>query len=453
MQKLVYLLVVVLVIAASVWGALVYTKGEKKRRVDNSIRPVVSASGGTSERTLSPAASEPSSPEANTPAAAIRQFDPSLRYEDGELVVVDPPSNFNDVALSLGFVVLERVPLGSLGMVVVRLGVPPGTAVPSARRRLLGRFPGLLVDANHQFDESGGTLLADLYHFSIIGTAQAAQDQRRNAVSSLARAAIGWQDIPETCGRGVRLGMIDSSIDLGHPALVGRNIEFQSFHNPKRRPGPATHGTAVAALLVGNPAGKGFGGLLPGAELKAANMFERDATGKKVGNVIALLKGLNWLIGSGVHAINLSIAGSDNRAVKKAFEIAQRKGMIMVAAAGNWGTDDRPAYPAAYGNVLAVTAIDPYQRIYRNANRGSYIEFAAPGVNMWTAVPGGGKYQSGTSFAAPYITALLGLEVAHGASRNPDALRNVLREGIADLGNPGRDNVFGWGYIRKQPNC
>ena len=247
--------------------------------------------------------------------------------------------------------------------------------------------------------------------------------------------------------------MIDSGVDLKHPALVGQNIEFRSFHNRNRKQGPSNHGTAVAAILVGKPGVKGWGGLLPGAELKAANMFEINKIGKKVGNVIALLKGLNWMAQQKVHVVNLSIAGTNNRAVNKAFKAARKKGLVMVAAVGNWGRADKPAYPAAYSQVLAVTAVGPYRGVYKKANKGNYIEFAAPGVRLWTAVPGGGKYQSGTSFATPYVSALLGLEIAKGASKSPGELRNILRGSVGDLGKPGKDTTYGWGFVEKQPNC
>jgi len=125
----------------------------------------------------------------------------------------------------------------------------------------------------------------------------------------------------------------------------------------------------------------------------------------------------------------------------------------MVAAVGNWGRADKPAYPAAYSEVLAVTAVGPYRGIYKKANRGNYVEFAAPGVRLWTAIAGGGKYQSGTSFATPYVTALLGLEIAKGASKSPSSLRTILKGSAADLGKPGRDQVYGWGFVEKQPNC
>jgi hypothetical protein len=90
--------------------------------------------------------------------------------------------------------------------------------------------------------------------------------------------------------------LIDGFVDLKHPALVGQRIQFRTFHRDSRKPGAAQHGTAMAALLVGKPVGEGFGGLLPGAELIAGNMFEIDEDGRTVGNLVAMLRALEWLI-------------------------------------------------------------------------------------------------------------------------------------------------------------
>jgi subtilisin family serine protease len=127
--------------------------------------------------------------------------------------------------------------------------------------------------------------------------------------------------------------------------------------------------------------------------------------------------------------------------------------MAIVAAAGNGGPKAKPAYPAAHPKVLAVTAIDQRLAPYRHANHGTYIDFAAPGVRLWTAAHGGGELQSGTSFAAPFITSAVALEIAAGASTDPETLRQLLRKATQDLGAPGRDSVFGWGLVRMRPKC
>jgi len=265
---------------------------------------------------------------------------------------------------------------------------------------------------------------------------------------------IGWSKVAEGCGAGVRIGMIDAGVDTNHPALVRVDLDYREFNQPNRQPGPAEHGTAVASMMVGQPTeGKGWGGLLPGAYLAAANMFEVNEKGKVVGKARGLLSAVDWIADQDVHALNLSIAGPDNRVIRKAFRKAGERGMVLIAAAGNWGSETRPAYPAAYQHVIAVTAVNANRDVYKHANRGRYIDFAAPGVRVWTAIPGGGKFQSGTSFASPYVSVLTALAIASGARNRPDALRDLLRASAIDLGDPGRDDVFGWGLIGLERQC
>ncbi|HEC90456.1 MAG TPA: hypothetical protein ENI55_02195 [Alphaproteobacteria bacterium] len=351
---------------------------------------------------------------------------PESFYEKGELVVANPPINFLAVAGKLGFSVLEKVRLSELDLTLYRMGTPGGKTVMEARAMLARRIPGLNMDVNQQFQPQQG------------------------AIKATVRSLVGWAKYPSSCGRGIKIGMIDAAVDITHPALKGRNIIFRSFHKRGRRMGPADHGTAVATILAGRPE---WGGLLPSASLYAANMFERNETGKVVGNGVALLKGLNWLLKKGVKVINMSIAGADNKVIRKILKRVGARGVVMVAAAGNWGPTARPAYPAAYREVVAVTAFNYRKLIYSYANNGSYIDFAAPGVQIWTAVPGGGKFQSGTSFASPYVAALVASEISRGVRATPDGIRADLRKNVIDMGMGGKDKVFGWGFVLKAPRC
>ncbi len=358
-----------------------------------------------------------------------KPFNPETSFEKGEVIVINPPDSFTSGIRSMGYQVIETVKISGLDMVVQRLRIPAGYSVPKAIRQLRGRFPGVEIDANHQFDPSAGVEFPD----------------------KVARALIRWTEAPANCGKGVRIGMIDAGVDVTHPALKGQKVIYRSFHKEGRKEGPKDHGTAVAAIMVGTPE---WGGLLPGAELRAANMFEYDEGGRKVGNAIGLLKAANWLIEEKVHIINLSVAGADNKVLRRIFEKALQQKLVLVAAGGNWGRSDKPAYPAAYKGVVAVTAISDQGLIYSEANTGKYIDFAAPGVSVYTAAPGGGgRLQSGTSFATPFITALMGLEIAKGNAKTVFELDAILQKNVKDLGLPGRDDVFGWGFARRKPDC
>ncbi len=85
--------------------------------------------------------------------------------------------------------------------------------------------------------------------------------------------------------------------------------------------------------------------------------------------------------------INMSFSGPANRVLERLIAHAAESGIGLVAAAGNGGPGAAPAYPAAWPQVIAVTAVDAREHIYRQANQGPYVALAAPGVNIWTLHP------------------------------------------------------------------
>ena len=105
-------------------------------------------------------------------------------------------------------------------------------------------------------------------------------------------------------------------------------------------------------------------------------------------------------------------------------------------------------YPAAYDSVVAVTAVDTGGQVFRLANRGEYLDLAAPGVRMLHAKAGGGyAASSGTSFAVPFAaTAAARIRSLHPSQ---DALK-ILYQNAQDLGAPGRDDVYGYGLLRPE---
>jgi hypothetical protein len=124
------------------------------------------------------------------------------------------------------------------------------------------------------------------------------------------------------------------------------------------------------------------------------------------------------------------------------------QGFILVAAVGNEGPRGAPQYPAAYEHVVGVTAVDVDNRVYRYANQGSYVDFAARGVDARVA-NGAGEVDtvSGTSYASPIIAAKLSRYVDRPDRAQADAAIKALAAEARDLGAPGRDPVYGYGLI------
>jgi subtilisin family serine protease len=174
-----------------------------------------------------------------------------------------------------------------------------------------------------------------------------------------------------------------------------------------------------------------------------------------------MLQALAWLKKRGVAVANLSFAGPPDDLLHRAVQELTKAGIVVVAAAGNEGPSAPPSYPAAYEEVIAVTAVDRHLAAYRYASRGDHIDLAAPGVDVWTALPGRREGpQTGTSFAVPFVTAVVA--VAGGATGQPaddDPLAAKARalaaiaKGVRSLGQRDRNPTFGAGLVQAPAPC
>jgi subtilisin family serine protease len=146
--------------------------------------------------------------------------------------------------------------------------------------------------------------------------------------------------------------------------------------------------------------------------------------------------------------INISLVGPANPALAEAIRRAQAAGVVIVAAAGNEGAAAPPAYPGAFPSVVAVTAVDAKGAVYRYANRGNYISFAAPGVDVPVAAAAHARAPaSGTSYASPVVAALIAREVPKRDAAAAAKALNDLGHRARDLGPPGRDSTYGYGVL------
>jgi subtilisin family serine protease len=351
-------------------------------------------------------------------------------YRDREVLLIDPSAASLTRARALGFRVIETFDARAMGLRVTRLSIPRGWTMQRARRALNDIAP----DA------------ADLHH--LYRPLQGADCARRPC---LPRQQINWPKDTRSCGASAKIGIIDTAVETNHTALRGAKITARHF---TRAPGkPDGHGTAVAALLVGAPNSE-HAGLMPNAELLAADPFARDARVGLVADAVAVVRALDWLAQSGVRVIGLSFGGPPNAALQKAIERLSKQGIVLIAAAGNGGRKAKPVYPAAYDRVVAATAVDASGQVYARANRGPYIDVAAPGVALWTADgANAGKMRSGTSLAVPFVAAIV-LEHMSRKQRSAslDPAQGLAIETI-DLGAPGHDDIYGRGLVVHRGAC
>jgi subtilisin family serine protease len=337
-----------------------------------------------------------------------------------------------------GFVVDERIPITLTNSELVRLTIPRGMTLDAARQAVADAAPSASVDFNHYYQPEEQD--------SAICTGRGCD---------LVRHIVGWptQSGEPSCNASLPIGLIDTAINEKHPSLADAKIEVVRLGDQEVPQSGAQHGTAVAALLVGTT-GSRAPGLIPAAQLVAVDAFQRYRKTADIANVYDLVRALDLLSSRGIRIINLSLSGPGNLLLEQAVRAATERGTILIAAAGNEGPNAKPVFPAAYPDVIAVTAVDKQMKAYRRAVRGGHIDIAAPGVGVWTAASiSGARHKSGTSFAAPFVTAAASVLLAANTDMTASALEEELMRSASDIGEPGKDNVFGWGLLNARALC
>ena len=177
-----------------------------------------------------------------------------------------------------------------------------------------------------------------------------------------------------------------------------------------------------------------------------------DANGGGVASNVA--KGIIWAADHGARVINLSLGGAQAPGVEQAIQYANSKRAVVVAAAGNNGTTgNAPMYPAAYPEAIAVAAVDSNLSHPSFSNYGSYVDVAAPGVNiasLWGTSPTAYASASGTSMATPFASAEAALIIAANPRLTAAKVAQIMESSARDLAPGGVDPWFGHGLINPQ---
>jgi len=241
-------------------------------------------------------------------------------------------------------------------------------------------------------------------------------------------------------GNRVLIAVIDSAIDAGHPELQG--VIAGSYDALGTAEKPHLHGTAIAGAIAARAR---LMGAAPSARILAIRAFG-SAGGGVEATTFAILKGIEYAAAHKARVINMSFAGPADPGLARQLAAAKARGAVLVAAAGNLGPNSPPQYPAADPNVIAVSATDADDKLFKASNIGRHIAVAAPGVDILLPAPGN-DYQlsSGTSFAAAHVSGIAALILERAPDLAPDAVRRILQSTAKDLGPRGKDAQFGAG--------
>lgn len=245
-------------------------------------------------------------------------------------------------------------------------------------------------------------------------------------------------------GEGITVAVLDTGIDYAHPDLNDNINGGINIINPRKSyKDDNGHGTHVAGIIAAEDNEIGVVGVGPEISLYGVKVLDRRGSGY-LSNVI---QGLEWVVTKRIDIVNMSI-GSDyySEAFEDAVNSAHEAGVIMVAAAGNDGS--YVDYPAAYDNVIAVSAITQEDSLASFSSRGPEIDVAAPGVSINSTYKDGSyKELNGTSMATPHVTGVVALMLQAGTASNLEDVRYRFGVDCEDLGDEGKDEYYGYGLV------
>ena len=205
------------------------------------------------------------------------------------------------------------------------------------------------------------------------------------------------------------------------------------------------HGTHVAGIVgaVTNNA-EGMAGL---AQVQLVAVKVMNESGEGTDAMVA--SGIEWAVEEADADVIVMSLGVDGESISLRREVndARQAGVVMVAASGNEGTSV-VSYPAAYGPVIAVGAIDSTDRRASFSNYGSALDVMAPGVNIYSTQAGDSyQYLSGTSAAAPHVAGVAALMLSVNPVLTPEEIAESINMTATDISQTGYDPTTGWGIV------
>lgn len=258
-----------------------------------------------------------------------------------------------------------------------------------------------------------------------------------------------------TTGGGTKVAIVDSGVASDNPDIAPKVVARANFSGTATGEDNYGHGTHVAGIVAATADNTiGVAGVCPGCTILDAKVLNDSGSGSSS----AIANGINWAVNNGAKVINMSLGQRvSSRTLEAAVNNAWNAGAVIVAAAGNAGTQAK-IYPGAYPNVIAVAATDNNDAKASFSTYGNWVDVAAPGVNVYSTFPNhpfvlgtqNGRSQgydvaSGTSMASPIVAGAAALAwSSHTGATNTSVRANV--ESTADK-IPGTGTSWAHGRV------
>ncbi len=241
-------------------------------------------------------------------------------------------------------------------------------------------------------------------------------------------------------GAGVKIAVVDTGVEL-HPTFS----ENQVSNGVDLLDAPADvngHGTAVASVAAGNH--PNAPGVAPAAEVLSFRVADSDGNSDS----FTLAEGILAAADAGSDVINISLGSTgDSSVVSDAVAYAIEKGSVVVAAAGNNGSEGL-TYPAAYGGVISVGSVDALGQHLDFSNTSEELSLSAPGYSVAAAWPGDQVIDfTGTSASAPFVSGAIAAIQSWDSSLSGQESYELLLKHSNEAGAPGYDSIYGEGIL------
>ncbi len=229
----------------------------------------------------------------------------------------------------------------------------------------------------------------------------------------------------------VVVAVLDTGAELEHPDLGGAFVEGHDVVDDDADPSDDSgHGTAAAGVIAARTDnGRGGAGICWSCAVMPVKVLKADGSG----NTSSLAAGIVWAADHGARVISMSLGGvGRTQTLADAIDYAQRRGIVMVAAAGNSGSST-PNYPAAYPGVLGVAGTTESGPLYSWSNYGDWVQVAAPGCNTAPWLHGEYVEFCGTSSATPLVAGIAALALSASPAATGAQVEEAIRKSAVPL--------------------
>ncbi len=270
--------------------------------------------------------------------------------------------------------------------------------------------------------------------------------------------AYGAWDIRKT-NREVKVAVLDSGISMNHPDLKN-NIDkvnaYDEYNDMPLTGDISGHGTHVAGIIAAEANnGIGAAGVSYNASIVPINVFRIDPTqNEPVASTSDIRDAYDRIMNiPNLRVINLSLGiyNAADRVLEQKINQARSKGILTVCAGGNGDSNKQgqawPVYPSDFEACIAVVPIDQNDQRPTWADYNAQKDIAAPGIRMWSTFQNSYTYMSGSSMAAPVVSAVAAMIFAENPSLTVNEVKNILYTTATDLGEANKDIYYGWGKV------